>query len=86
MPKLQLQSVFAGFGLSDNSITTLINLITAEFDISKAINILQIITKRKSGEPSQMAKLALQELKAIIGNAEALGVTVSFLYFYCLLL
>lgn len=80
MPKLQLQSFFAGLGLSDNSITTLINLITAEFEISKAINIMQIITKRKSGEPSQMAKLALQELKAIIGNAEALGVTVSFMF------
>lgn len=77
MPKLPLQSCFASFGLSDNSITTLINLITGEFEINKAINIMQIITKRKTAETSQMAKLALQELKAIIANAEALGVTVS---------
>lgn len=77
LPKMQLQMYFTGFGLSDNIITLLVNLTCTEFDINKAVSIMQSITKRKSGEASQLAKQALQELKIVIQNAEALGVTVS---------
>lgn len=76
-PKAQLQMYFTGFGLSDNIITTLVNLVNSEFEMGKAVSIMQSITKRKSGEASQLAKQALQELKVVIQNAEALGVTVS---------
>lgn len=53
------------------------NLISAELEINKAANFMQMITKRKTGEACQLAKQALQELKMIIQNAEALGVSVS---------
>lgn len=77
LPKIQLQMYLTGFGLSDNIITSLVNLICSEFEINRAVSIMQSITKRKSGEASQLAKQALQELKIVIQNAEALGVTVS---------
>lgn len=76
LPKTHLQMYFTGFGLSDNTISFLINLINSEFEISKAMGTMQTITKRRSGEASQLAKQALQELKIVIQNAEALGVTV----------
>lgn len=66
-----------GFGLSDSTIATLLNLINSEFEINKAVSVMQGITKRKSGDASQLVKQALQELKVVIQNAEALGVTVS---------
>lgn len=53
------------------------NLISAECEINKAISILQMITKKKSGDASQLAKQALQELKTVIQNAEIFGVSVS---------
>lgn len=77
LAKMQLQMYLAGFGLSDSTIATLVNLIYSEFEINKAVSVMQAITKRKSGEASQLVKQALQELKIVMQNAEALGVTVS---------
>lgn len=80
LPKTQLQMYLTDFGLSDGSITTLLNLINSEFEINKAVSMMQGITKRKSGEASQLVKQALQELKLIVQNAEALGITVSIVF------
>lgn len=77
LQKTQLQMYLRGFGLSDGTIATLLNLINSEFELNKAVSVMQVITKRKSGEASQLVKQALQELKVVVQNAEALGVTVS---------
>lgn len=69
--------------MSDNAVTTLMNLIGAEYEIGKAISILQMITKKKSGDASQLAKQALQDLKTVIQNAETFGVSVSNCFFFC---
>ncbi|CAG9763995.1 unnamed protein product [Ceutorhynchus assimilis] len=78
VPKSQLQNFLIHKGLSDNMINLLINFINSEIEISKATNQFQTVTKKKSGEASALAKLALQELKTIVQNAEIYGVTFDF--------
>ncbi|CAH0551983.1 unnamed protein product [Brassicogethes aeneus] len=73
--KTQMQDYLITLGLSDNSISLFINLTNQEFDISKITNQFQMILKKKSGEASQLAKQAIQDLKQIAQNAEAFGVT-----------
>lgn len=80
LPKTQLQMYLTGFGLSDSTIAMLFNLLNSEFEINKAVSVMQTITKRRSGEASQLAKQALQELKVVVQNAEAFGVTVSIVF------
>ncbi|XP_031334945.1 eIF-2-alpha kinase GCN2 isoform X2 [Photinus pyralis] len=72
--KLQVKTHLISLGLSDNSITTLFNLIEMENTFPKIMSAFQIITRKKSTEASTLAKQGLQELKIIIQNAEALGV------------
>lgn len=79
MPKYEMQNYFITLGLSDNTIHFLLNLFNSEFEISKAANQFQMITKKRSGEASRLATQALQDLKIIGQNAEAYGVKVSYL-------
>ncbi|CAH1116543.1 unnamed protein product [Phaedon cochleariae] len=74
VPKFQLQNHFITLGLSDNMINMLLSFFYSEFEISKAANQFQMITKKKSGEASQLARQALQDLKKISHNAQAYGV------------
>ncbi|RZC35247.1 Pkinase, RWD and/or tRNA-synt His domain containing protein [Asbolus verrucosus] len=73
--KSSLQTYLIRFGLPDNVISTLINIFNSEFELCKAANQLQAITRKKSGDASHLAKQALQDLKSIAHNAEAFGVT-----------
>ncbi|KAK4885013.1 hypothetical protein RN001_001284 [Aquatica leii] len=75
--KFQIKTHLISLGLSDNSIATLFNLVEMESSLPKVISAFQMITKKKSSEASILAKQALQELKFIIQNAEALGVTIN---------
>lgn len=77
MPKYEMQNYFITLGLSDNTINLLLNLFNSEFEISKAVNQFQMITKKRSGDASRLASQALQDLKIIGQNAEAYGVKVS---------
>lgn len=79
MSRSDLQTYLIRFGLSDNCISTLTNIFSSEFEISKAANNFQSITRKKTSEASHLAKQALQELKNIAHNAEAFGVTVSLI-------
>uniref|UniRef100_A0A6P7FHC6 non-specific serine/threonine protein kinase n=1 Tax=Diabrotica virgifera virgifera TaxID=50390 RepID=A0A6P7FHC6_DIAVI len=74
IPKYQLQNHFVTLGLSDNTINLLTNFFNTDCEISKAANHFQSITKKRSGEASQLARQALQELKVISQNAETYGV------------
>ncbi|KAJ8980157.1 hypothetical protein NQ317_014652, partial [Molorchus minor] len=65
IPKYQLQTYFITLGLSDNVINILQNFFNSEFEISKAMNQFQTITKKEVREASQLAKEALQDLKLI---------------------
>ena len=76
MSRSDLQTYLISFGLSDNSIATLTNIFSSEFEVCKAVNQLQQITRKKANEASLLAKQALQDLKTIAHNAEAFGVTV----------
>ena len=62
--------------LTDQTVTTLFNLIEIENPISKVASVLRIITKRK-GDAAVLAKQGLHELETVIKNAEALGIKVN---------
>nr|CAI5825581.1 unnamed protein product [Callosobruchus analis] len=72
--KHNMQNYLITFGLPDNSINLLINLLNSEFEITKCISHFQMITKKKQSEASQLARQALQDLKLICQNAVAYGV------------
>lgn len=57
------------------AIDALIGFLELETPISKVMNYLQIITRKKS-EASVLVKKALQELKLIVQNADLLGIEV----------
>ncbi|KAL1501167.1 hypothetical protein ABEB36_006549 [Hypothenemus hampei] len=78
VPKRQLQNFLIQHGLSDSHKNLLFNLLHAEIEMSKISNHFQGITKKRAGEASDLAKSALQELKCIAQNAEALGVQYKF--------
>ncbi|KAG5896432.1 hypothetical protein JTB14_022511 [Gonioctena quinquepunctata] len=74
VPKFQMQNYFITLGLPDNVIHLLLSFFNSEFEMSKALNHFQMITKKRSGEASKLASQALQDLKTITQNAEAYGV------------
>lgn len=78
VPKSQMQNFLIHRGLSDNMINLLINMLHSEFEVHKVVNQFQMITKKKSGEASALAKLALQELRTVVQNAEIYGVEFDF--------
>lgn len=78
MSKYEMQNYFIRLGLPDNNINMLVNFFSTEFEIGQVMNCFQGITKRKSGEASQLAKQALKELRTIAQTAEAFGVTYDF--------
>ncbi|CAH1982227.1 unnamed protein product [Acanthoscelides obtectus] len=73
--KYNMQNYLISFGLPDNSIHLLINLLNSELEISKCVSHFQMITKKKQSEASQLARQALQDLKLMYQNAVAYGVT-----------
>lgn len=77
MAKFQIKTHLISLGLSDNTIATLFGMIELESPLPKIVAALQGVTRKKSGEAGALAKQGLQELKAIIQNAESMGVTVS---------
>lgn len=82
MSKYEMQNYFISLGLPDNNINMLINFFSTEFEISKVTNYFQMITKKKTGEASQMAKTALKDLRTIAQTAETFGVTVKIKFYY----
>lgn len=76
MPRSQMQTYLISLGLSDNFIHSVTNLISQDVEISKLTNQFQMILKKKSGEASELAKQAVQDLKQIAQNAEAFGIKV----------
>lgn len=65
-----------GLGLSENNISTLLGFMESEQSIDKIVNQLQMITKKKSSEASDLAKKALEELKLIVQNIETFDIGV----------
>ncbi|XP_066249145.1 eIF-2-alpha kinase GCN2 isoform X1 [Euwallacea similis] len=74
VPKSQLQNFLIQRGLSDTMMHLLIGYLHSEIEISKVTNYFQAITKKKTGEASELAKTAIQELKTVVQNAEFYGV------------
>ena len=65
-----------GLGLSENNISTLLGFMESEQSIGKIANQLQMITKKKLSEASDLAKQALQELMLIVQNIETFDIGV----------
>ncbi|KAF7284929.1 hypothetical protein GWI33_017408 [Rhynchophorus ferrugineus] len=78
VPKSQMEIFLINKGLSDSMIHLLINFLHTEFEFSKVSSSFQMITKKKSGEASVLAKMALKELKAIASHAELYGIDFDF--------
>ncbi|XP_017783992.1 PREDICTED: eIF-2-alpha kinase GCN2 [Nicrophorus vespilloides] len=77
--QLEVRTHLINKGLSNNSIGTLFNLMESEGTINKITSQLQTITKKKNTDASTYAKQALHELKIILTNAEALGVSFNII-------
>lgn len=75
--KIQIKKRLASIGLSDKTISLLGGYLEQEGSIPDVTSNLQTITRKKDSEAAQLAKQALQELKIIYQNSQALAIKVS---------